>query len=164
MLAILKDSHIAVEYDGILIYENYDIEKYEKFGNDILIIQSKTHITLLSPYFVFDVQNAIYWNIYKNHLFVVRNTDKLITCAIYDKNLEQIDSWQYIGKMWCVIYNIKAWVAPYYITGWNQQGTTGIIKNIPYRISIGSLSLEKILEKQLIYNLNEIFVEDFSEL
>lgn len=163
---MLKGSHLTVEYDGVTIYEDGDIETFEKLGDNALVIQRETHITLLTPFSVFDLQNTIYWKIYQNHLFVVRNTNDLITCAIYDTGLEQVGSWQYVGDMWCIVYSkVKSWFTPFYVTGWCLEYTTGIIKNMPHKITTKNLTTPfKIKEKQLLYNLKEIFEEDFAGL
>jgi len=166
MWAILKGSHLTVEYDGEIVYEDDDIETFEKFGESVLIIQRATHITLLTPFCVLDVQNTIYWKVYQNHLFIVRNTKDLITCAIYNRELEQVGSWQYIGDMWCLVYSrIKSWFAPFLITGWSKDYTTGVVKNMPHKITIDAPTTTiKIKEKQLLYNLDEIFEEEFKGL
>lgn len=166
MWAILKDNHLIVEYDGVTIYEDTDIETFEKLGETVLVIQRRSHITLLTPFSVIDVQNAIYWKIYQKHLFVVRDTSHLITCAIYSCELEQVGSWQYVGDMWCVVYNkLKSWFAPFFITGWHKDYTTGIVKNVPHKIKVDSpTTLTKIKEKQLLFNLDEIFEEEFAGL
>lgn len=166
MWAMLKDSHLTVEYEGVTVYEDNDIEIFEKLGESVLVIQRETHITLLSPFFTMDVQNTVYWKVYQNHLFVVRNTNDLITCAIYNRELEQVGSWQYIGDMWCIVYSkVKSWFAPFYVTGWQKDHTTGVVKNMPHKIAVEApTTLTKIREKQLLYNLGEIFEEEFSGL
>jgi len=163
MWALFKGSHLTVEYDGETIYEDDDIETFEKLGDKAFVIQRNTHITLLTPFSAFDLQNTIYWKIYHKHLFVVRDTKGLITCAIYNCELEQTGSWQYIGDMWCVVYGkVKSWFAPFYVTGWNPDYTTGVVKNMPNKIStVNPTTLIKIKEKQLLYNLDEIFEDDF---
>jgi len=113
-----------------------------------------------------DVQNAIYWKIYQNHLFVVRETNGLVTCSIYNQELGQVGSWQYIGDMWCIVYSkIKSWFAPFYVTGWSKDYTTGVVRNMPHRVATATPTIiTKIKEKQLLYNLDEIFEEEFAGL
>jgi len=166
MLAILKGSHLTVEYERELIYEDDDIEMFSKLGESTLIIQRATHITLLSPLFTVDVQNTIYWKIYQHHLFVVRDTNGLVTCSIYNQDLGQVGSWQYIGDMWCIVYSkIMAWFAPFYVTGWCKDYTTGVVKNMPHMVETATpTTITKIKEKQLLYNLDEIFEEEFAGL
>jgi len=162
MLAILKGSHLTVEYDKQIVYEDDDIETFEKFGEAVLVIQRATHITLLTPFCVLDVQNTIYWKIYQQHLFIVRDTKNLVTCSIYNHELEQVGSWQYVGDMWCIVYSmVKSWFAPFYITGWNSDYTTGVVRNMPHKINADEpTAITKIKEKQLLYNLDEIFEKE----
>lgn len=166
MWAVLRNSHLTVEYGGVAIYDDNDIEAFEKLGENVLVIQRESHITLLSPFSVLDVQGTIYWKIYQNHLFVVRDTNALITCSIYNRELEQVGSWQYIGDMWCIVYSkVKSWFAPFYVTGWHKDYTTGIVRNMPHKIEVDTpTTLTKIKERQLLFNLEEIFEEDFAGL
>jgi hypothetical protein len=61
-----------------------------------------------------------------------------------------------------VYSKIKSWFAPFYITGWSRDYVTGIIKNMPHKITAKApTTIVKIKEKQLIYNLDEIFEEEF---
>ena len=166
MWAVLNGTKFIAEHDGVVIYEDDDILRFEKLTDNILVLQRASYITVLAPLFVFDLQSVIYWKIFQDHLFAVRDTNGLISCAVYDKDLVHVETWHYIGGAWCVIYSpLKAWFFPFYLTGWNEKYTTGVIKNMPHKLYRKNLTKPiKVKERELLYNLDEIFIDDYENL